>query len=173
MTTPPRTRLLPTQRPLIQTPAPADPDPAPMPTPADPAPADPAPAPADPAPAAGGGGSTGGTVTIGGETIELDSARCFLQEQDSGSGKILFTGQGFGTNAAGEDVLIDISRYDEDSQFTGDDVLVDIGSVTWHAVEDIGAITLDGRTMSAAGMSFSNFDDPLAHAVTGSFEVNC
>ena len=44
---------------------------------------------------------------IGDETITLDSARCFLEEQDAaaGGGKILFVAQGFGTNAAGEQLV--------------------------------------------------------------------
>lgn len=126
-----------------------------------------------------GSGSGGGTLTIGDETITLDRARCFLEEQDAaaGGGKILFVAQGFGTNAAGEDVTLDVSRYDEDSDFAGDDILVDIGdvlageSVGLSAGGVIGTVTVDGSTLSADGLTFTNFDD--ATDQPGSFEINC
>ena len=124
-----------------------------------------------------GGGAGGGTLTIGDETITLVSSRCFLEEQDAaaGGGKILFVGQGTGTNAAGDDVLLDVSRYNEDSQFAGDDVLVDIGDFetgySLSSTSDIGTVQLDGRTLSADGLSFTNFDD--FSEVPGSFVLNC
>lgn len=128
---------------------------------------------------AGGGSGGGGTLVLGDETISLDSARCFLEEQEAaaGGGKILFVAQGFGTNAAGEDVTLDVSRYDEDSQFAGDDVLVDIGdvlageSVGLRASGAIGTVTVDGSTLSADGLTFTNFDDATQRS--GSFEINC
>ena len=80
---------------------------------------------------ASGGSSLGGagTLTLGDDVIALDSALCYLQEQDvSGSpGKILFTAQARGTTPAGESFILDVSRYDEDSLFTGDDIKVQVG----------------------------------------------
>jgi hypothetical protein len=105
-------------------------------------------------------GGNGGELVLGDEAVTLDRARCFLEEQDSagGGGKILFVRQGFGTNAAGEEVLVDVSRYDEDSRFTGDDILVDIGepgsSVSFQANADLGTISVDGSTLSADGPTF-------------------
>lgn len=130
----------------------------------------------DDAPAASGGGN-GGTLVLGDETIALDSARCFLEEQDAagGGGKILFVGQAFGMNAAGEELVLDVSRFDEDSQFTGDDILVDIGDfetgTSWQAAADLGTVQLSGNTMSADGLTFTNWDDMSEMA--GSFEINC
>lgn len=129
--------------------------------------------------ASGGGSGAGGVVVLGDETITLDRARCFLQEQDAaaGGGKILFVAQGFGTNAAGDEVVLDVSRYDEDSQFTGDDVKLDIGDpfsddfVSWSSVSDIGTVSLDGSSLSANGLTFSNFDDGAEAA--GSFDLTC
>lgn len=118
-----------------------------------------------------------GTLVLGDETIVLDSARCFLEEQDAaaGGGKILFVGQGFGTNAAGDSVLVDVSRFDEDSQFTGDDIIVDIGEigtgVSWQITADLGTVQLDGRTMSASGLDFVNWDDGAE--LRGSFDFAC
>ena len=130
---------------------------------------------ADDAPTSGGGDA--GTLVLGDETITLDSARCFLEEQDAagGGGKILFVGQAFGTNAAGEELVLDVSRFDEDSQFTGDDIIVDIGDwetgTSWQAGADLGTVQLSGNTMSADGLTFTNWDD--MSEMTGSFEINC
>lgn len=125
-------------------------------------------------------GAGGGTLVLGDETITLDSARCFLEEQDAagGGGKILFVAQAFGTTADGEPLVLDISRYDEDSQFTGDDVIVDIGdpfsddAVSLNATGEIGTVTLDGRNLSAGGLTFNNFDN-FDEMFEGSFDVTC
>ncbi|MEQ8842518.1 MAG: hypothetical protein RIB98_16160 [Acidimicrobiales bacterium] len=130
---------------------------------------------AEATPSAGGGG----TLVLGDETITLDSARCFLEEQDAaaGGGKILFVGQGSGTNADGTELLLDVSRYDEESQFTGDDITVDIGDpfsddlVSYRAAAEIGTVQIDGSVMSADGLTFSNFD--LGEELPGSFQLNC
>lgn len=129
--------------------------------------------------AGGGGGAGGGTLVLGAETIEFDSARCFLEEQDAaaGGGKILFVAQAFGTTADGEELVLDVSRYDADSQFTGDDIIVDIGdpfsddSVSMSAKGDIGTVSVDGSRLSAGDLTFFNFDDGTEQP--GSFDVNC
>jgi hypothetical protein len=135
------------------------------------------------APSDSGGGSAsgggGGSLTLGDEVISLDRARCYMQEQDvAGSpGKILFTAQGFGTNADGEDLVLDISRYDEDSLFYGDDILVDVGdpfsddAVSWHAASDFGTVEQDGSTLRADGLTFMNGSD--GSQVSGAFELAC
>jgi len=131
----------------------------------------------DDEPAAPSGGN--GELVLGDETITFDSARCFLEEQEAaaGGGKILFVAQAFGTNAAGEQVAIDVSRYDEDSQFTGDDIIVDFGdpfsddAVSLSAKADVGTVSVDGSTLSADGLTFRNFDDNTE--LTGSFRINC
>ena len=125
------------------------------------------------------GGAGAGSLTLGDEVINLDSARCFLQEQDvAGSpGKILLTGQAFGTNADGEELILDFTRFDEDSNFTGDDILVDIGDFrsgdaqSYAANADLGTVQRDGDTLSASGLTFNNFDEGIE--VMGSFEIKC
>lgn len=132
----------------------------------------------DSAPPATGGGDAG-SVVLGDETVAFDSARCFLQEQDAaaGGGKILFVVQAFGTDANGDELMIDVSRFDEDSQFTGDDISVVIGdpfsgsAVSWSASADLGTVQIDGSTVSADGLTFQNFDDFAELA--GSFSINC
>lgn len=130
-------------------------------------------------PGGGDGDGNGGTLVLGDETIAFDSARCFLDEQDAaaGGGKILFVVQAFGTNAAGDELTIDVSRYDEDSQFVGDDIIVDIGdpfsddAVSLKANADLGTVAVDGSTVSAGDLTFVNSDD--AAEQMGSFEINC
>jgi hypothetical protein len=128
---------------------------------------------------ASGSGGGGGTLVLGDETIELDSARCFLREQASagGGGKILLTGQGTGTNAAGEEVRLDFTRYDEASQFTGDDISVEVGpladATSYTARLDLGAVDRSGSTLTATDIPFQSFGDRGITQVTGSFTLNC
>lgn len=126
-----------------------------------------------------GGGGSAGTLTLGDEVIQLDSARCFLQEQDvvGSPGKILLTGQGFGTLADGNEFVLDFTRFDEDSNFTGDDILVDVGdprsddSYGLRGSADLGTVQRDGDTLSASGLTFSNFD--AGTEIQGAFELKC
>lgn len=131
--------------------------------------------------AAGSGSSTSsgsgaGTLTLGGETITLESSRCFLQEQTAAGQKILWTAQASGTNAAGDDVIVDVSRYDASSQFAGDDLSVDIGDprspsfVGWGGRYATGTIFLSGKTVSGSGLEVT--DDDL-QTVTVTFDINC
>ncbi len=129
-------------------------------------------------PAAPSGGAGGGSMVLGDETINFDSARCFLQEQDAaaGGGKILFVAQAFGVNAAGDEVSIDVSRYDEDSQFYGDDVLLTVGdpfaeSLSYFASGEVGLVTVDGNTVSAATLEWTNDSD--LSTTPGSMQINC
>lgn len=137
----------------------------------------------------GGGGSTGGndgapagdagTVVLGDETIIFDSARCDMQEQAApeGGGKILFSIQAYGSNANGDEIRVEVSRYDEDSQFVGDKIELVIGdpfsadAVKWNADDVIDTVALDGQTVSANNLTFTNGDDGTT--VAGSFGVHC
>jgi hypothetical protein len=118
-------------------------------------------------------------VTIGDDVIVLESARCFLQEQDvaGSAGKILFTGQGYGQLTSGEEIVLDVTRYDEDSLFTGDDIEVDVGDpfgdefYSWTASGDLGTISLDGSTLRADGLTFQHSED--FSEMSGSFELKC
>jgi hypothetical protein len=125
------------------------------------------------------GGDARGSVTIGDETITFDSARCYLQEQEAaaGGGSILATAQGFGTNADGEEVVVDFSRYDEESDFVGDHVTATIGdpfsdeAINLAVTLDLGDVGIDGSTVGAGGFAFQNLDD--LSEVAGSFEIRC
>jgi hypothetical protein len=132
----------------------------------------------DPAGGSTGGGG-GGTLVLAGETIELDDSRCHLEAQDAaaGGGQILFVGQGFGADANGEDVMIDVSRYDEDSMFAGDDVSITVGDITSDGVVSLssmsptGTVTVDGATMRGDGITLLSDGDGSEQ--TASFEIDC
>ncbi len=137
----------------------------------------------------GGGGSSGGnggapagdagTVVLGDETIAFDSARCDMQEQAApeGGGKILFSIQAYGSNANGDEIRVEVSRYDQDSQFVGDKIELVIGdpfsadAVKWNADDVIETVALDGQTAIANNLTFTNGADGTT--VAGSFEVHC
>lgn len=115
-------------------------------------------------PAATGPG--GGELTLGDEQIELDSSQCFLEEQEAaaGGGKILFVAQAFGKDAAGDQVVVDVSRFDEDSQFVGDAVDIVIGdplaeeTVEYRSTLELGTVTVEGSTVSLASATLTNLD---------------
>lgn len=132
--------------------------------------------------APGDGISTGGTgtLTMGDDAIDLAGAMCYLQEQNAaaGGGKILFTGQATGTTGDGEELMIDVSRFDADSMFAGDSIEVVVGdymnddSVSYSQTEEgLDAISVDGSTISAEGVELA--DDTMGEPVTVSFEINC
>lgn len=125
------------------------------------------------------GGGGGGELVFDGETITFDSPLCYLQEQDAaaGGGKILLNAQAQGTTAAGEPIEIDFVRWDEDSQFHGDDVIIGIGDYTTDSyIElngggEVGLVNVDGSTLSASDLIFDDFEAGTQH--TASFKLNC
>ncbi len=112
-----------------------------------------------------GNSGGGGTLTFDGEEITLDSARCTFEEQDAaaGGGTIEFVAQGTGTNAAGETVLLDVTRFSEESMFAGDDVTVDIGEIAtatrFSGNEPAGTVSEDGSTVSATDFPVTGSED--------------
>jgi hypothetical protein len=114
---------------------------------------------------------------LGAETISLDSARCYLERQTAAGQEIELTGQAFGTNAAGDAVSIDFTRYAPSSDFSGDDISVDIGdprsgdATSLGARLDIGGVNRAGSTLSASNIELTNND--TAVTITASFEINC
>jgi len=121
-------------------------------------------------------GQSGGTLTMDGETIDLASTLCYLEQQpDVNGGTLDFDAQGSGTNAAGEAVHLDVTRYAADTSSPGDLVVVDIGPfeniVEYVARLDLNTVSLDGNVVSVT--------DAVLHALeqqaeaTVSFEIMC
>ena len=123
------------------------------------------------------GGATG-TLTLDGEQIELTGGRCYLEEQPAaaGGGSIEATAQADGTDADGDAVLIDVTRFSADNQFAGDDVSITIGdpfdpaSVTLSGSSDIGTVSIEDSTVSASQFEVS---EDLADTVFIDFTIDC
>lgn len=133
---------------------------------------------ADPGDSGGSGGGRG-TVVLDGEAIELATVRCFLESQPAaaGGGNILFVVQGEGANADGEPVMVDISRYDDESMFAADVVDLYIGDVTTGEAIEIsasvptGTVTLEGSNVRADDLAAEDFEALTEHTV--SVEIDC
>lgn len=121
----------------------------------------------------------GGSIVLDGETIPLDDVRCFLEPQPAaaGGGSILFVVQGEGENPQGEPVMIDISRYDDDSTFAGDLVDIYVGdlkagdALQLSAMTPTGSVELAGSTATAEGLSVEDVESGSSASV--SFSIDC
>lgn len=129
------------------------------------------------APATPGDGTS--SVVLDGETMVLDRVLCHLESQPAaaGGGNILFVVQGYGSDSAGEPVMIDITRFDADSMFAGDDVQLYIGDITGDEVRDLGTtapagtVTLDGSTASVDALTVQDLAAGTEHTLA--FEIRC
>lgn len=127
-----------------------------------------------PAPAGGGGG----TLTLDGQAIAIGRTQCTFdpQEAAAGGGQILFVGQGYGETATGEEVLLDLSRFDEASMFTGDSVSLTVGdpfsedAANYSLMGGEGSITVDGSTLSGQDVALTGDGGTTA---TVSFRLEC
>jgi len=127
----------------------------------------------------GGSGGGSGTVVLDGEAVELATVRCFLESQPAaaGGGNILFVVQGEGANADGETVMVDISRYDDESMFAADVVDLYIGDVTTGDAIEVsasvptGTVTLEGSNVRADDLAAEDFEALTEHTI--SFDIDC
>jgi hypothetical protein len=125
----------------------------------------------------GAGSGRGGTLELGDETIALDSARCYLQEQTVGRSTIELTAQATGTNADGETVILDFSRYAEGDQFEGDDINIDVGDPTaadfyqYIGSLDYGEVDVSGSSLSRSGFDVRHSE--TNESVPASFQIEC
>lgn len=137
----------------------------------------------DTADAAGMSSGGAGSLTLDGETIELE-ARCFLEEQVSAGMTMEYTAQGMGTNADGDDVLLDITRFaaGDDAVIVGDSVSVTIGDPFSPEATSLERIPMVGLgepdVVARDGGNVSGTDVGLIHDDTGetvaiSFELTC
>lgn len=127
---------------------------------------------------AGPTGGASGTLTLDGEEIELTGGQCYLEEQPAaaGGGSIEATAQADGTDADGDPILIDFTRFSADNQFAGDDVSLTIGDPfspdarSLSGTSDAGTVSIDGSTVSASDFEVS---EDLADTVFISFTIEC
>lgn len=125
-----------------------------------------------------------GTLNLGDETIEMENVGCFLEEQPRAGlgGTFEFSIQGHGTNAAGEQVVVDITRVrpDEDGGPLGneephDSVKVDVGepgsATSYTANGPVGTVTVDGSSVTAGVLQASSLTGGASLDV--SFELGC
>lgn len=134
---------------------------------------------ADPDANTGSSSGGSGTLVLDGESIELDTVLCHLESQPSagGGGNILFVVQGQGVDADAEPVMIDISRFDDESMFAGDSIEVYVGEVTAEEGTSLtaslptGTVTLAGSKATADGLTLENLDTGTDH--NASFDISC
>lgn len=133
------------------------------------------------APVQTGSGSGGGSVTIDAETIALDRTLCTLEAQEvaesGGGGTMEMVGGGRGTNAAGEEVRLDFTRFGADSRFAGDMVTVVVGdyredeSVSLSGTAEPGTVEVVGSEMTVTELPLT--DDADGSEVMVSFQIDC
>jgi hypothetical protein len=129
------------------------------------------------APSSGSSSSGSGTLVLPDETIELTSSQCYLKKQTAAGQDIDLTAQARGTNAAGDAVNLDFTRYANSSSFAGDDITVLIGQPGASNATDLSG-RLDRGTVDRSGDTFSINDTQLRNessgdSVTISFEIQC
>lgn len=122
-------------------------------------------------------GSGGGTLVLADETVTLTSSNCYLKSQTAAGEDIELTAQASGTNAAGDDVTVDFTRYAESSSFAGDDITVHAGALGASDATDLAG-RLDRGAVDRSGDTFSVEDAEMSDQATGetttiSFEIEC
>lgn len=130
--------------------------------------------------AGGGGGGPAGTVSLGDEEFTLDNFGCFFEEQPRAGlgGVFTHSAQGSGTNAAGERVVVDMTRARAEDGTVSDGVSVDIGdpssddSVSYRANGPEGTIEFGEDSASAQDLSAGS-DFGTGETVGLSFELSC
>ena len=129
-------------------------------------------------PSGGDAADGASTLTFDGEEIALSSLGCFAEEQEVAGSIITLAAQASGTNAAGEDVLVDFARYAAGGTVSeGDDVLIDIGplgaSTSYNANLPIDTASVDGDVLTVPETTYTSFDDGTEVTVTASVTMAC
>jgi hypothetical protein len=125
--------------------------------------------------AAGGDSS----LTFGDEEIALNAFGCFAEEQEAAGSIITFTAQAEGTNAAGEEVRVDFTRFAPGGTVSeADDVSIDVGplgeSVEYRASLPFESVPVDNGVVTVSETTFTNFgDDGGVSEVTTSIIIVC
>ena len=139
---------------------------------------------AEPAGNGGGGfGSGTGTLTIGGETWEINGVGCVFSAEEAGNPDFPFNLAGFGESSTGASAQLSADIYDPSGQerLEGDGVTHSISfydsedfenpSVNWESIEATG-ITIDGKTIRGEG-DFNDGTTDEFEEEPGTMEVSC
>jgi hypothetical protein len=118
------------------------------------------------------------SMTLGDEAITMEGLRCFFEEQPRAGlgGVFTHSAQGQGINAAGESVILDLTRARAEDGTVQDEIIVDIGdpaggdSVSLGASGPEGLITFGEASASATGVEVSDFG---ADPITLAFDLAC
>lgn len=119
-----------------------------------------------------------GALLLGDEEIAIASMLCYFEEQPRAGlgGVFTHTAQGRGTNAAGEGVILDLTRARAEDGTVEDDIVVDIGdpgsedAIGLRASGPEGLIDFGDDSVAATDVEVSDFgSDP----VTVSFDIAC
>ncbi|MBK5221635.1 MAG: hypothetical protein JJE52_01910 [Acidimicrobiia bacterium] len=124
-----------------------------------------------------------GSLTLADETIELET-RCYLEEQVAGGMTMEYTAQGVGTDADGEAIMLDVTRFaeEEGAVIVGDSVSItlgdplDINSTTLSylplaGMNESDLVDRDGGNVTGTGVELIN--DDTGDQVVVSFELAC
>ena len=121
---------------------------------------------------------TAAVVVFGDEEIAMGALLCYFEEQPRAGlgGVFTHTAQAQGTNEAGADVILDLTRTRDEDGTVGDQLTVDVGDprgedfVGYRATGPEGMVTFGEATVAADGVEVTDFEsDP----VTVSFDLAC
>jgi hypothetical protein len=113
-------------------------------------------------PAVGSGGGAS-SLMFDGEEIALDARGCFAERQEVAGSIITLSAQASGTNAAGEGIIVDFTRFAPGGTVAeGDDILIDIGPLgetrTYQANLPFESVPIDSGVLTVAETMFTSFD---------------
>lgn len=120
-----------------------------------------------------GGSTATGTLSIDGESIEVASVGCSIDEPPSS--EIDATAVLSGTNAAGLNISLTFTRFNDTSLFAGDSVRILFGDRgtgrEFITTLEGGGVSIDGSTVSATDVTLEAFGPTETASAT--FELNC
>ena len=119
-----------------------------------------------------------GTLVLDGEEIAMAAALCWFQEQPRAGlgGVFTHTAQAEGTNAAGEALLLDITRARAEDGTVEDDIIIDIGDYTSEDAVSYGGGGAEGTiefgddSASADNVEVTDFE---TGPVSLTFDISC
>ncbi len=128
------------------------------------------------------GAGAGGTATFGDEELSIDIVRCYFEEQPRAGlgGVFTHTAQASGTNSAGVEIVIDMSRARGEDDLVSDDISYDVGDpfdqenfVGWSGGGPEGTLEFGDDSASGTNVEMMTFDVDGAEPMTLTFNFSC